>query len=153
MIQPVQLRKFAFLDSYRGLSAVFVICLHAEGIFGKPTTTFDGFYTGVPAFFQLSAFLLSYRLMVQFESKCSCHHSRCKCTSEIVLKYAVTRFCRIYLSFLIFLIVHFVLQWLSLLPANGPVQQLINGVLLRRSLLALDPSLYHLWTIPIEVEQ
>ena len=54
-----------FLDGFRGVLALWVLLHHLEmrGDFSYFTT---GYYIGVVGFFNLSSFLLTYRLLCQF---------------------------------------------------------------------------------------
>ncbi len=98
--------KLEFLDGYRGFLANLVlinhIINHTESV-QKMVGDYSlfrktGAYIGVPGFFVLSSFLLTYRLLVDFDAASSAFN-------KIVLKitqYAIRRFFRIYLVFLLF---------------------------------------------------
>ena len=143
------LKHFQFMDGYRGLAALSVLSQHAEEHFGSKHVLFNGFMFGVPAFFQLSAFLLTYRLLVQYDRRTTADDA-----SSLILatlKYAVTRFCRIYVTLVGFLLYQYVVYWL-LDPTDARLNvRLMNGLLLDGYLLTEDIVTFHLWTIPIEV--
>jgi peptidoglycan/LPS O-acetylase OafA/YrhL len=128
------LKNFDFLDAYRGLAVLSVVCAHTNYY----TTKIDAYFGtafGVVAFFQLSAFILTYRLLVQYEKAPSLFH--------VTLKYMVMRFCRIYLTYLAFCAIH----WVYLAVTNGSRYDVFHMVTLRVEKLSLG----HLWTLPIEV--
>ncbi len=129
-------KNFAFLDAYRGLAVLSVVCQHTELVTTR-TKLYQGGWFGVTAFFQLSAFLLTYRLIVQYERAHKLFH--------VTLKYIVMRFCRIYLTYLVFCVIHFVYVAVT----NGPRYDFLYMVLMRIDLL--DPKLGFLWTLPLEV--
>ena len=60
---------FEFLDGFRGVLALWVL-VHHLGLQGD-LKYFDltGYYIGVVGFFILSSFLLTYRLLCQFNEK------------------------------------------------------------------------------------
>ena len=148
------IKRFDFLDCYRGMAVLFVICSHVDS---AASLYFSGFFTAVTAFFQLSAFLLIYRLLIALESPKTPHDSqssliiRVQHTFRIFLRYAVVRFCRIYLTFAIFLGIQFLIQSWLMKPSETYAHQAINGLLLRGKPLADDGNFIHLWTMPIEV--
>ena len=141
------LKNFDFLDSYRGLAALTVFCHHTGFSLGLGIV-YNGGWFGVPAFFQLSSFLLTYRLIVQYKKL---QLNEWRSYLKITLRYCIMRFCRIYLTYFIFC-VYLVLyeQWI-----------LNNKYDLRNRFLALITTLNiqtissettgHLWTLPLEV--
>jgi peptidoglycan/LPS O-acetylase OafA/YrhL len=97
--------KLEFLDGYRGFLANIVlinhIINHTESV-QKQVGDYSifkktGAYIGVPGFFVLSAFLLTYRLMVDFDAASTRNRAILK-----TLQYAIRRFFRIYLVFIVF---------------------------------------------------
>ena len=97
--------KLECLDGYRGFLANIVlinhIINHTESV-QKLVGDFSifrktGAYIGVPGFFVLSSFLLTYRLMVDFDAALSRNRAILK-----VIQYAIRRFFRIYLVFIVF---------------------------------------------------
>lgn len=90
--------RFDFLDGYRGTLALIVVMGHScDGPDGK---FFQIFASGsqkyaISGFFLLSAFLLTYRLLIDFYKENS---------SKIlsILKYFIRRFFRIYVAYAFF---------------------------------------------------
>ena len=100
---------------------------------------------GVPTFFQLSAFLLTYRLLVQIEST-----SKTTGKIRIILKYFVTRFFRIYMPLVaLFLIMHVVYAWTYSLNL-GDFSRLFRRLSFEDTILQ-ELQTFFLWTIPLEV--
>lgn len=96
-----QVSRYDHLDGYRGYLAILVLLQHScndlklEGDY----KIFDsvGNFVGVSGFFALSSFLLTHRLLIEFEKATSMID-----VGAIVIKYALKRFCRIYLAFVIY---------------------------------------------------
>ena len=140
-------KNFGFLDSYRGLAAIAVVCSHSYNFIDTKQRILNGFLFGVNAFFELSAFLLTYRLIIQYENA----GNNLKKLVEVTIKYMVVRFFRIYVPFVcacfffaVFEAVYFGEKdtWLVLYDA----------ALLRRVLIMNNTRRHgHLWTISIEV--
>ncbi len=140
------LKNFDFLDAYRGIAILAVVCQHAEE-FTTKEKTYNGGGFGVPAFFQLSAFLLTYRMLVQYEKNKARGEIK---NLKLTLKYFVIRFCRIYLTYLAFCAIHLVYDAVLLGPKyDNLVIHIFYMVFLRID--QLDYRLGHLWTLPVEV--
>jgi peptidoglycan/LPS O-acetylase OafA/YrhL len=94
-----------YLDGYRGFLANTVIIAHIGkkvgledfGSLFEPFLILTSRHIGVYGFFVLSAFLLTYRLMIDFAQA----DSFTTCLKKLA-KYSIRRFFRIYLVFLIF---------------------------------------------------
>jgi len=97
---------FLFLDSVRGLAALFVVIGHSFSISGISSKcgNDDVFRTigqlitpcALSVFFLLSSFLLTFRLHSELQKA-----SSLKDLSLTICKYLVRRICRIYLVFFI----------------------------------------------------
>jgi peptidoglycan/LPS O-acetylase OafA/YrhL len=126
-----------FLDGYRGFLCITVIANH---LFGDAYTVFGGtgLRVGVFGFFVLSAFLLTFRLLIEFEKALSSSSSLWFSSFKVVLitvQYGIRRLFRVYLPFLIF--------YKFFMPHN----QFRSAVSV---LTYRDTS--HLWTIPVEIK-
>jgi peptidoglycan/LPS O-acetylase OafA/YrhL len=124
--------KLEFLDGYRGFLCVTVIANH---LFSDKYTVFDGagLRIGVYGFFVMSAFLLTYRLLIDFEKALSSSSYR-----KIILitaHYSIRRVFRIYLPFLVYWTMHM------------PTHRIWEAILV---LTYKDDN--HLWTIPVETQ-
>jgi peptidoglycan/LPS O-acetylase OafA/YrhL len=124
--------KLECLDGYRGFLANIVlinhIINHTESVqkFVGDFSIFrkTGAYIGVPGFFVLSSFLLTYRLMVDFDAALSRNRAILK-----VIQYAIRRFFRIYLVFIVFwTLCHYGPQVIR--GWNTDFQPYINGFIL-----------------------
>ncbi len=143
-----------FLDSIRGLAALSVIFEHTTRFFEY----FDlllGKKFGVPTFFLLSAFLLTYRLIIQYESA----NYNIRTILRVTANYFITRFFRIYATLVVFCLVHHVLQY-AIFGVHGNLRYIYGTLTLNRKIIlesgnVYDPksphSHFHLWTIPVEV--
>ena len=93
--------RFDHLDGYRGLLAIFVVITHCVWDFELTgdyrVMQMYGYLIGVTGFFGLSAFLLTYRLLKDFNEAQSNIDA-----VIIVAKYFLKRFFRIYITFLIY---------------------------------------------------
>ena len=89
-----ELEKIDFLDGYRGTLAIWVLMMHLN-VYKYFHGT--GSYIGVPCFFILSSFLLTYRLLNQFNND----KNNFKDNILIIIKYFIRRFFRIYIPFAI----------------------------------------------------
>ena len=142
----VELKNFDFLDSFRGLAAISVVIghsfFHYEGF-----SFVSGFYFGVISFFLLSAFLLTYRLIIQYEA--ANYHIRS--ILQVTVNYFITRFFRIYATLVIFCLIYGVLEYLIF----GDTNQwgiLYGTIMLNRWTILIDAKQHgHMWTIPVEV--
>ena len=142
-----KLKTFDFLDTYRGFAAFMVVVVHVAENQGH-TTMFHAFFVAVPAFFQLSAFLLTYRLIIQYE------HAGSKFSKlfQITLKYMVIRFFRIYLTFVIYCAITFAYERWMFPEDDFLARRMVSCALLGSSIMyPTDWKQFHLWTIPIEV--
>jgi peptidoglycan/LPS O-acetylase OafA/YrhL len=138
--------KFYILDGYRGFLAIDVVLNHFSKF--NNGSDFDifyatGYYIGVNGFFILSAFLLTYRLMVDMQRASSLGIRLIR-----IIQYAVRRFFRIYLVFAIFLT----------LVCHGPdaLKDLLRGSLnswhYKSGLLLGFAGFNFLWTIAVEIK-
>ena len=142
------MRNFDFLDAYRGLAALTVVCQHAGEYTGK-RSVFNGGWFGVPAFFQLSAFLLTYRMILQYDN--SRQHGLVKQMS-VTCKYFIMRFCRIYLTYLIFCVVELFSEHFIVGVRHGySLPNRIIFIILLRTDIMTDEPVGPLWTLPVEV--
>ncbi len=141
--------KLDFLDGYRGFLAIAVVAEHfAVGLNKDKALDYKifeglGINIGVLGFFMLSAFLLTYRLLIDFDKQSTSRFHLLK-----LCQYFIRRFFRIYLTFQIFwLIFH------QLTPKTIGSIALGKGI---RVPYMYGVTLYstgysHLWTIPIEI--
>lgn len=137
-------KKFDALNGYRGLLAILVL-LHHTSYDLKLKGDYDllkgiGYYAGVIGFFILSAFLLTYRLTIDLEAS-----SNYKEIIKVILKYAIRRFFRIYVPFVLFCL---------LLKSN---QNIFGGYFTNYSpfltLISLKTvGFNHLWTVGVEIK-
>ena len=140
-------RHFGFLDSFRGLAAISVICQHTFSFIDAPHHIMNGLLFGVNAFFLLSAFLLTYRLIVQYENA----GNNLKKLVEVTIKYMVVRFFRIYAPFVCACFLFAVIEALYFGDKDAWLV-LYDAALLRRVLIMNNTRRHgHLWTISIEV--
>lgn len=107
--------KFEFLDGYRGSLVNYVVMHHIAQLLGiNKYFIMTGYSIGVMGFFILSAFLLTYRLLVQFNNEANSNTRRDYFL--IILKYSIRRFFRIYIPFvLVVALIKFVpsIRWLG----------------------------------------
>ena len=121
-----------------------MLVVHVASEYGRPTLC-HAFFTGVPAFFQLSAFLLTYRLLVQYEQI----GAR---VPLITFKYFVTRFFRIYVTFVAYCAIAYIYESCVFPEDTALGQRLISVALMSTELLKQNGTKqFHLWTIPNEV--
>ncbi len=100
--------KIDFLDGFRGTLAIWVLMMHSTSILNiNKYFHGTGAYIGVPCFFILSSFLLTYRLLNQFNPKK-----------------------RTLLSFLLFEIFEFEIMATNNTPVNHSLISYINSLLL-----------------------
>ena len=139
------LKRFDFLDGYRGLMAWSVVLEHFVG-FNNLVGDYEivhrfGVFTGVTGFFILSSFLLTYRLLTELQNAKSI-----KEVFLIIAKYFIRRFFRVYAVFFIF---SFANQYI-LENLKCPNRAKFNSVY---DLVTLgNTGSNHLWTIPIEIK-
>ena len=93
--------RFDFLDGYRGLLCLLVIMQHSQGFYSL-SGDYEifkrvGLYVGVSGFFILSSFLLTYRLLIEFQKASNTAQSLL-----VFIKYSIRRFFRIYVTFFLF---------------------------------------------------
>ena len=95
------INRYDHLDGYRGYLCLLVLMQHTcnelylDGDYQVFNNT--GNFIGVSGFFALSTFLLTHRLLVEFDKSKSMID-----VGAICIKYALKRFCRIYISFVIY---------------------------------------------------
>jgi peptidoglycan/LPS O-acetylase OafA/YrhL len=135
--------NFDFLDGYRGFLVLTVIAHHFDLYF--EIINGIGYRIGVLGFFMLSAYLLTYRLLIDFDAVAT-HRDR----FIIILQYFIRRLFRIYLPFIIFWTVFRVY-----------IPSYIGGLALHRAytehywdglFLQFNHWPAHLWTIPVEIK-
>ena len=143
-MQP-KIKTFDFLDSFRGLAAMSVVMEHTG--YSSGYAIMGGCYFGVPAFFLLSAFLLTYRLLIQYEHA----NNNVRQLVQTTFNYFVTRFFRIYATFCLCLPIYGLLEWLVFNEGDNRAV-FIDAMKLNRNLMfANRPRHSHFWTIPVEV--
>ena len=146
MLQPVQFGNIDYLDSFRGLAAISVVVSHAGDYFA----VFDiihGYYFGVIMFFILSAFLLTFRLVSQYDSA----GLNIKLILMTTINYMITRIFRIFVPFIAFCLMYICLEK-TLFGDKDHGRFFLDVLLLNRNSTRIAASRYgHLWTIPIEV--
>jgi peptidoglycan/LPS O-acetylase OafA/YrhL len=103
----VKFNRFDFLDSLRGLAAYSVVLEHSKLFFENFDWLTDGVFFGLVVFFVLSSFLLTYRLIIQYEAA---NYSTLAIV-KVTLSYFVMRFFRIYLTLVAFGVIHAALQF------------------------------------------
>jgi len=90
--------KIDFLDGFRGTLAIWVLMMHSSSDLNiNKYFHGTGAYIGVPCFFILSSFLLTYRLLNQFNND----KNNYKDNILIIIKYFIRRYFRIYIPFVI----------------------------------------------------
>ena len=138
------MQNFDFLDSFRGLSAIVVIVGHLF-LFGLKVNLFEG-TSGVMMFFQLSAFLLTYRLIAQYDEA----GQNVRKIAQVTINYFIMRFFRIYVIFCLFCAIYTVCM--SQVFNENATLYMWDAVKLNRRQIAKDSYRYaHLWTISVEV--
>jgi peptidoglycan/LPS O-acetylase OafA/YrhL len=144
----LKFKNFDFLDSFRGLAALAVLLSHTRWHFEDFQFLMSGYYFGVVLFFLLSAFLLTYRLIIQYEAANYNIHK----IIQVTINYLITRFFRIYATLVIFCIIYGLLEYF-IFGDTDQIKPLLGTLLLNRaSIVSGGPSRYgHLWTIPVEV--
>lgn len=129
------MERFEYFDSFRGILCISVIVFHQ----GLEAFTFNGFNFGVMGFFILSSFLLSFRLIKQYESATSVDK-----IIQITINYAIIRLFRIYFPYLIFCSFEkYYLNEKSVIKENDTMFDLI--------ILKHWNRTTHLWTMPVEI--
>ena len=95
------IQRWDHLDGYRGFLAILVVLQHCEGIYhlegDYQIFQHVGNFVGVSGFFALSSFLLTYRLLKDFD-KATCFTD----VFSAIAKYTTKRFLRIYMTFFVF---------------------------------------------------
>jgi peptidoglycan/LPS O-acetylase OafA/YrhL len=146
-VKPDRMHRFSFLDGYRGFLALFVLLYHASFWFNfkgdYDVLRGSGYFIGVIGFFVLSSFLLTYRLLSELETAKSVETPHR--VTLVVLEYAIRRFFRIYLPFVVYCTVLHLHQDL--------VGGYFNYYKSWFSLVTLGPVGWnHLWTVPNEIK-
>ena len=126
--------RIGFLDSFRGVLCLSVMITH-NGI-GKQTI--PGFYFGVVGFFILSSFLLTYRLIKQYENA-----KTVQMFIRITINYFIMRFFRIYIPYIVYCILTVKVFNNSRITTNHTMYELIT--------LKNFKQINHIWTMPIEI--
>jgi peptidoglycan/LPS O-acetylase OafA/YrhL len=137
-----------FLDGYRGFLAIIVTLHHIGCFFFTGDVVYfrlTGYFIGVVGFFVLSSFLLTHRLMIDFERA----ESGKKCMVRVI-QYAIRRFFRIYLVVIIYWsLAHFGPKIFNqgIIPFPGLFHtDFVSGMVF------LHFGHNHLWTIPVEIK-
>ena len=137
------MKRFDYLDNYRGLLAVSVLLTHA-GIWQY--FFLHGQHFGVVCFFLLSSFLLTYQMLCQFSSKLGLMDAL-----KLTIVYFIRRFFRIYVPFVVVLVIYKLLCDHTDLFGETDDEKGRFWKALR-----LDPQYYEgyisfTWTVPLEV--
>ena len=144
IMQVTELKNFDYLDTYRGLCAVSVIIGHSNGFLGE-FKIISPFYFGVVNFFLLSSFLLTYRLIIQFENAALNRAS----ILQTIINYFISRFFRIYVPVWAYLLLCYPIEIYILKRTVYLDISVENMVIMDKDHFT---GLYgHLWTIPVEV--
>ena len=133
---------FEFLDGFRGVLALWVLIHHL--LLEGDLKYFDltGYFIGVVGFFNLSSFLLTYRLLCQFNETTD---NDLKKSSLITIKYLIRRFFRIYVPFVFFVFLIFFVS-----RKFGGFYKFENSFFM---IISLQSAGYtHLWTIAPEIK-
>ena len=145
-------RRLELLDGYRGFLAIIVVLNHIITYIETAKTRGDwvifypmGSTIGVPGFFILSSFLLTYRLLVDFTKAESLRLCLLK-----AIQYIIRRVFRVYLVFIIYwTLVHYgppIFKGYYIQEKKLGYAEYSTGLWLNAS---LGPN--HLWTIPFEI--
>ncbi|CAF0913166.1 unnamed protein product [Brachionus calyciflorus] len=133
-------KHFGYLDGYRGFLAIFVVITHSKMTSKCELVDFifvRGEQVAVNGFFVLSAFLLTYLLIKDFENSS-------KPILLTILKYFIRRFFRIYLVY--FIVVTGLSFGPKILAGHYSYSPWFN-------LITLDNTGWnHLWTVPAEIK-
>ncbi len=137
-------KKFECLDGFRGSLALSVLVHHALVWFNKydiyPFFVTLGNYYGVIGFFILSSFLLTYRLLIDLDRS----NDSIKHLINIVCKFFIKRFFRIYIPYLTFCsLIQFVSKRFHGTKVSNSWFEMVTLIPLRDS---------HLWTISPEIK-
>ena len=139
--------KFDFLDGLRGSFAFWVVMHHITQHINNANNTdyyfffFLGSYIGVVGFFVLSSFLLTYRLLIEFDN-----NNKPNGITLITLKYFIRRFFRIYLPFVFFVSLIKSVSYIKF-GANYPYPSSWWAMITLKS-----TGWNHLWTIAPEIK-
>ncbi len=151
-VKPFQPSKFQHLDSLRGLLCLNVVLIHAGQMLPVQSILLKKYFEktlvfAVPGFFLLSAFLLTYRLLLElFNYKLA----EFKPIFKLLAKYAIRRFFRIYPLLFIFIV--FIKCLIFASPQDAAFYVGINRTsLLKLALIDQTMGGSHLWTIPVEI--
>jgi peptidoglycan/LPS O-acetylase OafA/YrhL len=143
-------KDWSFLDGYRGSLALIVIIfhssLHTNCEIINLTIGYSQSYS-IAGFFMLSAFLLTYRLLIEFDKA-----STLSQYLIITLKYFIRRFCRIYLFYILFYTAaKYGPVWIGGTTSNGHITTFYKAPLFHIATLG-NTGVNHLWTIPSELK-
>ena len=104
-VEQQNVTRFDVLDGFRGLLVISVILQHIVAVFawGRLNEYYHNFdhvgtYFGIPSFFILSSFLLTYKLLQTMNKSNETFPE----LQTIILKYLIRRFFRIYVPYFIF---------------------------------------------------
>ena len=135
-----------FLNGFRGTLCLLVLMHHSVNFLELMDCDYKyfvpiGYYIGVPGFFLLSSYLLTYRLYEEFLNV----KYNCKSMQLIVVKYVVRRAFRVYAPFAVFVtMAHFIAP-----ISRGPFEWKASWW----SMISLqDTARSHMWTIAPETK-
>ena len=130
------MQKIDFLDSFRGILALSVVFSHT----GTNPWLIHGLLFGVIGFFLLSAFLLTFRLIKQYENTSSPQE-----LFKITVNYFVTRTFRIYIPYVCYVAIQtFLSEKFPFIKSQPNWYWLIT-------LQTGSTQATHLWTMPVEI--
>ena len=145
-------KRFDILDGYRGLLVITVIIQHSTYVFQLNGDYLQlnmiGTFIGVPSFFVLSSFLLTFKLFSQF---CKSNGSF-KEIAFVSTKYLIRRFFRIYIPYVAFCTFDRTLNMYSTHIAKFYAS---NGIRFQSWIILIKMESFdhnHLWTVPVEIK-
>ena len=136
-------KRFEFLDSIRGLSALSVLHVHAF----TPGDFYHGYSFGVMMFFLLSSFLLTYQLLLRYEKTTNTIRDKIL----ISVNYLIMRFFRVYVPFIVFIILSKLISYSDFVHQHSIELPLSSFMMLSFNSLSRPAPLF-LWTIPVEIK-
>ena len=129
------MERLEFLDSFRGVLCISVLLSHYD----IGSETLSGFFLGVIGFFILSSFLLTHRLIKQYENAKNIHQ-----IINITINYFIMRFFRIYVPYMIFCILNVELIKEKDVIKDYTIYHFIS--------LKDFVQMIHIWTMPVEIK-
>ena len=128
------MERLEYLDSFRGVLCISVLLTHYD--WGEQTLS--GFFFGVIGFFILSSFLLTHRLIKQYENA--------KNIQQIInttINYFIMRFFRIYVPYIIYCILNAKIFNETEITKDYTIYDFIS--------LKNFIQIIHIWTMPVEI--